>query len=146
MRAVVDAAYAHYVERLGKPPGPMLDDYDAVARAPLAFVMAREGNDEVIGLAVLLDRPDGWLLDNVALDPAWRGHGLGRQLMAFAERLARDAGQAGLALYTHELMHENIALYERLGYVETGRRVEHGYARVYFRKPLQGHPEPAARA
>ena len=41
-----------------------------------------------------------------------------------------------LDLYSHEAMTENIALYCALGYAETGRRVEHGYPRVYLRKPL----------
>jgi len=27
VRQIVRAAYGHYVARLGKPPGPMLDDY-----------------------------------------------------------------------------------------------------------------------
>lgn len=26
---IVDEAYRHYITRLGKPPGPMLDDYAA---------------------------------------------------------------------------------------------------------------------
>ena len=26
---IVDQAYRHYITRIGKPPGPMLDDYAA---------------------------------------------------------------------------------------------------------------------
>jgi len=26
---IVDEAYRHYIARMGKPPGPMLDDYEA---------------------------------------------------------------------------------------------------------------------
>ena len=33
-------------------------------------------------------------------------------------------------------MTENIGLYESLGYVETDRRTESGYRRVYMRKDL----------
>ena len=39
-------------------------------------------------------------------------------------------------LYTHESMTENIGLYEYLGYIETDRRTEKGYRRVYMRKNL----------
>ncbi len=39
-------------------------------------------------------------------------------------------------LYTHEGMTENIGLYEYLGYIETDRRTEKGYRRVYMRKNL----------
>ena len=28
----VRAAYSHYIERIGRPPGSMLDDYDQVVR------------------------------------------------------------------------------------------------------------------
>ena len=31
--ALVDAAYSHYVERIGGPPGPMTLDYDEVLAA-----------------------------------------------------------------------------------------------------------------
>jgi hypothetical protein len=37
---------------------------------------------------------------------------------------------------THEAMTENQAIYARLGYVETGRRSEDGYRRIYMEKPL----------
>jgi hypothetical protein len=41
-----------------------------------------------------------------------------------------------VTLYTNEAMVENRRLYARLGYAETGRRVEDGYRRVFFRKRL----------
>ena len=30
--ACVKAAYGHYVERIGKPPGPMLDNYSSIVQ------------------------------------------------------------------------------------------------------------------
>ena len=39
-------------------------------------------------------------------------------------------------LYTHESMTENIGLYEYLGYIETDRRTDKSYRRVYMRKNL----------
>ncbi len=132
--ACVEAAYAIYVPRLGKPPGPMLDDYAEVIARHQAFVIAR--GTAVAGILVLKREGDGLLLDNVAVDPAYQGRGLGRRLIDFAEAEARRRGYAALDLYTHELMTENIALYRALGYAESGRRVEHGYARVYLRKRL----------
>jgi hypothetical protein len=41
-----------------------------------------------------------------------------------------------VTLYTNEAMVENLRLYRRLGFVETDRRVEDGYRRVFFRKSL----------
>ena len=41
---------------------------------------------------------------------------------------------AGLDLYTHALMVENIAWYRRRGYLEPARVREKGFDRVYMRK------------
>ena len=59
---------------------------------------------------------------------------MGRALIGFAERRARDLGLGSVELYTNALMTENLRYYPRLGYVEYDRRSEHGFDRVYFRK------------
>ena len=56
--------------------------------------------------------------------------------MGYAEDLARRRGYPAVTLFTNVKMHENIGLYAKLGFVETGRRTEAGYERVYFRKEL----------
>ena len=134
MRDIVRAAYAHYTARLGKPPGPMLDDY--AARVAAGEVWVCGGGDALAGILVLEPAPDHLLLDNIAVAPAWQGRGVGRRLLGFADAEARRMGYAELRLYTHVLMHENIALYRRIGYVETGRIVEKGFRRVYMTKRL----------
>jgi ribosomal protein S18 acetylase RimI-like enzyme len=68
--------------------------------------------------------------------PAAKGSGLGRTMLMFAERSARDAGYKSIRLYTHEKMTQNIALYSRIGYVETHRGEEKGLRRVYMTKAL----------
>jgi len=134
MRDVVHAAYAHYVPRLGKPPGPMLDDYAARIAAGQAWVL--QDAARVVGLLVLEDRPDALLLDNVAVRPECQGAGHGRALMAFAAAEARRRGFGRIVLYTHVLMTENQELYRRIGYVETRRVTEHGFDRVYMQLDL----------
>ena len=130
----VRAAYQHYVQRMGKAPGPMLEDYSAVIAQHHAFV-AEQGR-HLIGVLVLIELERGPLLDNVAVHPNHQGHGLGRQLVEFAESRAKAMGYDEIHLYTHEAMVENIAMYEHLGYEETERRREKGYDRVYMRKAL----------
>ena len=132
--ACVNAAYQHYVMRMGKRPGPMLEDYDEIVRRHRVFVLEDEG--AVIAALVLVIEPDRALLDNVAVLPQFQGRGLGRQLIAHAEAEARRLGFSAIELYTHELMRENLALYARLGYQEFARKTEKGYNRVYMRKPL----------
>jgi len=129
---IVRDAYTKYIERIGKPPGPMLDDYRAHIRAHQAWVLEDGGG--VAGVIVLLPEDDHLLLDNIAVDPARHGRGLGRVLMEFAEREARRRGYDELRLYTHEKMTENLAMYPRLGWQETGRAEQAGYERVFFRK------------
>ena len=59
-------------------------------------------------------------------------------MIDFAERRARDLGLPEVRLYTHVLMIENIALYTRLGYIETHRETEHGFTRAFFTKQVSG--------
>jgi ribosomal protein S18 acetylase RimI-like enzyme len=56
--------------------------------------------------------------------------------LEFAEQAAIKAGYRSIQLYTNEAMTENIALYSRIGYVETHRGEEKGLRRVYMTKQL----------
>jgi len=134
VEAIVRDAYAVYLDRMDRPPGPMLDDYGALIAEGAVSVLDEHG--AIRAILVLLARPDHLLLDNVAVRPDSQGMGLGRRLIAFAENEARRLGHAELRLYTHVTMVENVALYARLGFVETGRGREHGYDRVFMTKRL----------
>jgi GNAT superfamily N-acetyltransferase len=144
---IVRDAYSMYIERIGKPPGPMLDDYAALIADGTVSVL-EDGDGTIVAIIVLLPKPDHLLLDNIAVRPDGQGRGLGRQLVAFAEAEARRLGHAELRLYTHQKMTENIALYARLGFVETGRGQEAGYDRVFMTKRLatQTGNSPATRS
>jgi len=139
IKVVVDAAYAIYLPRMEKPPGPMRDDYEARVRDGEAYVLEEEGR--IVGALVLCDRGDHLLLDNIALQPAYQGRGLGRCLLAFAEAEAACRGYGEIRLYTNAAMTENVAFYLRQGYEETGRGEQAGYERVFMRKRLA--PESA---
>lgn len=129
---IVRDAYTMYIARIGKPPGPMLDDYAALIRSHSVWV----AGDPVEGAIVLLPEDDHLLLDNVAVDPAAQGKGIGRALIEFAEAEARRRGYTEMRLYTHQMMTENIALYSRTGWTETGRGEQNGFARVFFSRPI----------
>ena len=137
VRAVVDAAYGHYVARIGKPPGPMLDDYAVRVAESVVWVIEEGGS--VDGIIVLVPKPDHLLLDNVAVAPERQDLGLGRLLLAFAEAEALRQGYREIRLYTHQTMIENQRLYAAIGYRETGRGTEAGYDRVFMRKRLGDH-------
>ena len=134
IQALVARAYAMYLPRMDTQPGPVLDDYAARVAKAEAFVLCDAG--KLVGALVLIDQPDHLLLDNVAVDPAQQGRGFGRRLVDFAEAEARRRGYAEIRLYTNEVMHENVGLYERLGYAVTGRGEQAGYQRVFMAKTI----------
>ena len=132
---IVDHAYRHYITRMGKPPGPMLDDY--AARVSEGGVWVLEEAAAIVAIIVLLPTTSHLLLDKIAVSPARQGLGLGRRLLAFAEAEALRSGYHEIRLYTHQTMVENQRLYASIGYEETGRRSEAGYDRVFMRKQLR---------
>ncbi|WP_054916067.1 GNAT family N-acetyltransferase [Pseudomonas sp. NBRC 111117] len=134
VQALIEAAYALYIPRIGARPGPMLEDYAGLIAQGRVEVFEEQG--QVLGVLVLIAQADGLLLDNVAVSPAAQGRGLGRQLMAHAEARARQLGLEVVRLYTNEAMSENLGLYERLGYRETHRAEQAGFRRVFMEKRL----------
>src|ERR1700722_14749932 len=130
---IVDHAYRHYIARMGKPPGPMLEDY--AARVSEGVVWVLEEGAVIAAIIVLLPGVNHLLLDNIAVSPNHQGLGLGRRLRAFAETEALRRGYREIRLYTHQTMVENQHLYASIGYQETGRGIEAGFDRVFMRKP-----------
>jgi ribosomal protein S18 acetylase RimI-like enzyme len=109
---VVNHAYRHYIG-IGKPPGPMLDDYAARVSEDAVWVL-QEG-PVIAGILVLLSAPEYLLLDNIAIAPERQGRRLGRHLLAFAESEALRRGYREIRLYTHQTMIENQRLYASIG-------------------------------
>jgi hypothetical protein len=59
---IVNQAYRHYVTRIGKPPGPMLEDYAARVSEGAACVL--EDRAATVAIIVLKPEPDYLLLDS----------------------------------------------------------------------------------
>ena len=134
IEALVNAAYRHYIPRIGKPPGPMTDDYSARVAEGAVWVLTVDGG--IAGIVVLIPRSDYMLLDNVAVSPERQGTGLGRRLIGFAEAMAKENGFTEIQLYTNAAMHENLTMYTRLGYREFARNLQDGFHRVFMKKQL----------
>ena len=104
---------------------------DLIARLGDRFTVALDGDGGVAGYLVLSTVLDEGAIDNVAVAPAYRRRGIGDALVADA--LAR--GRAlGLAFITLEVRASNapaIALYERHGFRQVGRR------KNYYEKPRE---------
>jgi ribosomal protein S18 acetylase RimI-like enzyme len=73
---LVQRAYGHYVERIGRRPGPMDEDYgQQVAQGHVSVAVEK---DEIVGLIVLVKEPDHLLVENVAVEPERQSQGIGR--------------------------------------------------------------------
>jgi ribosomal protein S18 acetylase RimI-like enzyme len=136
LQVVAEAAYEGYVDRIGRAPAPMTADYTAAVRHGQVWVA--EEHDEVVGLLVLVARPDHLLLENIAVLPSAQGRGIGARLLTLAEDRARQLQLGEIRLYTNEAMTENLAYYPRHGYVETHRAEQDGFRRVFFSRRLPG--------
>ena len=134
IKLMVDAAYSKYIERLGKLPAAMNSDYDKLLETQNVYVLRLGGR--VVGSILLSRDGDAIKVNNLVVDPSAQGRGYGRALMDYAEDVARAQGLAAVTLFTNEKMHENIALYMKIGFTETGRKAEDGFNRVFFRKNL----------
>ncbi|MFI1682817.1 GNAT family N-acetyltransferase [Streptomyces sp. NPDC020607] len=135
VRAVTDAAYHRYIERIGLVPKPMEADHAADVAAGFVYVTG----DPVVGLLVLVPRPyEGrLLLESIAVHPDAAGRGVGRRLLSFVEAHARELGLPEVRLYTNALMWENQKIYERYGYEVVERRADGPYDRIHYRKRVQ---------
>ena len=114
---------AHWAER----------DYDALfaPEAPkrVALVAAEEGGREIYGFAVARCGADEWEIENVVVAVGQRRRGIGSRLVRQILQAARDSGAGSVLL---EVRESNVAarqLYEKLGFIETGRRAS------YYREP-----------
>jgi len=132
VKAVTDAAYQHYIERIGVVPQPMRRDHAAKVAAGQVFVTG----DPVVGLVVLEEHEDHLYLDNIAVHPDAQGTGVGRRLLHFVDAHARALGLPEVRLYTNALMWENQKIYPKYGYEVVERLVDGPYDRIHYRKRL----------
>ncbi|MFF3449810.1 GNAT family N-acetyltransferase [Streptomyces sp. NPDC002667] len=132
VKAVIDAAFQPYVERIGLVPVPMEADHAANVAAGRVFVTG----EPVLGLVVVEERPDHLYLDIIAVRPEAHGRGIGGLLLRFVDAHARTLGLDEIRLYTNAMMWENQKIYPRYGYEMTDRRVNGPYDRIHYRKRL----------
>jgi PPOX class probable F420-dependent enzyme len=101
-----------------RPPSSALDETLDDVRAAMAVggaFLARDGA-AVVGSARYQFRGDHTYAERVAVDPAYRGRGVGVALMAAIEEAARAAGHAEVRLGVRASLPANLRFYEALGY------------------------------
>ena len=136
--AIATAAYADYVPLMGQKPAPMLADYAVHIARDIVFVAERDidGTTDIVGFAIIIEKGEGYWLENIAVAPLAMGCGLGRTLMESVEDYLRPLCDR-YQLYTNVKMERNIGWDHKLGFTETFRGVVDGYDRVYFEKEIK---------
>ncbi len=105
---------------------PEFDEWDEPGRAKhlLAF-----GNGRAVATCRLYpdldhaDQPGRWVIGRLAVVADERGHGIGKTVLAEAERLIRKAGGHVAAVHSED---KNFAMYEHLGYHITSELFDNG--------------------
>lgn len=122
---VLQRAFADYDGRLQPPPGALgeteasVRTHLAVGRIALAFI---EGAP--VGAMFMERKGEALFLSRVSVVPERRGSGITQKMAALAEEEARRQGLGALTLRVREVLAQNLALFERLGFCATGR---HGH-------------------
>jgi GNAT superfamily N-acetyltransferase len=123
--AAIQRGLHAYNQEMGGP-------YD---REPVT-VLARDAQGEVKGGLLGLTYWNWLFIDWLWLARDMRGQGLGTQLLARAEAIARERGCTDA--YTDTFSFQAPGFWQRNGYAEFGRldAMPRGHARLWFRKPL----------
>jgi len=134
IRTLSRAAYAKWVELIGREPKPMTADYDAAVRAHRIDLLFSGGM--LAGLVQTSREPDHLLIVSVAVLPACQGQGFGRRLLQHAEDLAAALGLPEVRLYTNARFAENLRLYAKRGYRVTREEAISVGVVVHMAKPV----------
>jgi ribosomal protein S18 acetylase RimI-like enzyme len=117
---------------MGKEPAPMNADFAARIENGTVYVAICE--HKFAGYVVCYSEGNHFHLESVAVLPEQSRRGIGTALIGYVERMARCKGVNAVELYTNEVMLENIAMYQKMGYEEISRKRQAEFNRVFFRK------------
>ncbi len=119
---------------MDREPAPMHADFASQIASGQVYVAMCGAS--LIGYVVFYAEGDHLHLENVAVFPDYSGKGIGKKLVEYVEQTARDKSLNAVRLYTNTVMTENLAMYPKLGYMETERKIQDGFSRIFFRKAV----------
>lgn len=126
---VLQRAFADYDGHLTPPPGA-LGETEASVRAHLrhgSIALAFMGA-EAVGAMFAERRGEVLFLSRVSVVPERRGSGITARLVEWAAGEARRQGVRVLSLRVREVLSQNLALFQRLGFREVGRHGHESHA------------------
>lgn len=129
--AALDRAGAHALQNLTFAEIPNTSpvtraDFDAGLDSPTAWPAATaswHGPDgRCVGFLLGVREPDHGVIDAVGVDPAWRGRGLGRAIVADVLAVAAAEGVPEVRAVIASTNAASLALHHRAGFVERARK------------------------
>jgi len=139
LAALLRASFTPYARALGREITPAA--YSRLSQCHAAGdVRVAVEDGAVLGLAALMRHGEVLEVDLLCVHPDQQKRGIGRALLAEAERIARAGSFARIELHTAAMFGHLLRLYAGAGYVETHRAPPpHGadaHERVFFAKRL----------
>ncbi|MCU0986937.1 MAG: GNAT family N-acetyltransferase [Acetobacteraceae bacterium] len=139
LAALLRVSFTPYARALGREVTPAA--YARLAEAHRnGDVHVAEQEGALAGLVALMRHGETLEVDLLCVHPDHQKRGLGRALLAEAERIARGGGFSRIELHTAAMFGHLLRLYESVGYRETHRGLPpHGadsHPRVFFAKGL----------
>jgi predicted GNAT family N-acyltransferase len=117
LEAAIAVRFRVFVGEQSIPPEEELDEADAAATHAIALC---QGKVVGTGRLVAIDNTEdgnGAKIGRMAVDSAWRRHGIGGRILEFLEQSARDQGMTRCVLHAQEYVK---GFYAAHGYREQG--------------------------
>jgi molybdopterin-guanine dinucleotide biosynthesis protein B len=135
IRMLTRAVYSKWIGLIGREPMPMQADFEKAVKQHWIDILEQDG--ALLGLVEMIPQADHLFVENLAVAEFCQGQGLGTQLLAHAELLARRCNLTSVQLATNQAFASNVAFYEKRGYeiIETKAFAAGGFG-VRFRKSV----------
>ena len=135
VRDITRAAYAKWVDVIGREPKPMTANYELAVIKHVIDLLEEDGKP--IALIEVIPEASHLLIENIAVMPGRHGEGIGGLLLDHAETIARSRGVNELRLYTNAKFVTNLSFYARRGFAEFLREPHAGGEIVHMRKSVR---------
>ena len=124
IRSFTRAAYKKWIPLIGREPLPMAADYETALRQHRFDLLYKDG--VLAALIETITRDDHLHIQNLCVSPKFQRLGLGRQLLNYAQEMAKQKNLPALRLDTNKYFTGNVDLYLR-----------HGFS-IAWEKPVDG--------
>jgi ribosomal protein S18 acetylase RimI-like enzyme len=116
-------AFAEYREWLDPPSAVFSETVDDVRRAiDAGRLFVALAGETLVGAMRCRAEPDHLYVGRLAVLPAWRGSGVARSLMQFAEERARALGLPEVRVEVRSALPGNLKFFERVGFHRVGEQ------------------------